>query len=90
MKRKPKLKVACPKCGSRDIYTRYHAAHETGLDWENDGCGKKGRQGAPMNREHLFRHCRDCQFEWRDPTVAREKGKPRPPTKPIAPKEPTK
>ena len=60
----------CPKCGSDDLLVRYHKKHTVEVfDWgrnhEVDGCDKPQIEGIPAGGEHLFVHCRCCQYQER-------------------------
>jgi hypothetical protein len=58
---------ACRKCGSKDIYDRFHAAW-TSTTFHCDCFGYFGDKPIPPDREreHIARHCRVCHYEWRE------------------------
>lgn len=53
--------IACPKCGSRDIYTRWDPS---ALDCGWHGRDRRRGREAEFMGEHLHRSCRGCQYEW--------------------------
>jgi hypothetical protein len=53
---------ACMKCGSDDIYTRYHAR---GCEKEACSCSRCDYSSLSRRHdEHLHRMCRGCGFDW--------------------------
>ena len=75
-------KVSCIKCGSVDISTEWHRAtsFKFPASFCSDTCGehRSSLDKFPKEkREHLHRHCRNCQFEWIDPTKDTAGRKPR-------------
>lgn len=60
-------KPSCPKCGLDDISTVFHAASKEPQYYT---CGKYRHGDFPRDQaEHLHRNCRNCQYEWIDPTL---------------------
>jgi len=60
--------LTCIKCGSSDIYTRYHDAKPHCAE-----CKKLGHKPPSCERddcdrkdEHLLRVCRSCGWSWLD------------------------
>ena len=55
--------MKCIKCGSENIVTTYQKKLDSPLyqPCELDNYG-----------EHLHRHCRNCHYEWCDPTLDRD------------------
>ena len=51
-------KLQCTKCGSKDISTTYHR--------NRNGCSFT--QHNQDTNEHLHRTCRNCSYDWCDPT----------------------
>ncbi len=67
--------VACAKCGSTDIYTKFRAKGSPveEFDLERPSCWLRGTLISPSKdsfgsdlwkRDLLTRHCRGCQFDW--------------------------
>jgi hypothetical protein len=63
----------CMKCGSTDIYARWHKGHEDSIfKWDNDGCRKEdtATKGIDSYTEHIWKLCRGCGYNWRAALLA--------------------
>lgn len=57
----------CPKCGSKDIHTSYHAP---GCSKESCNCNQCNyNDHSKEHDEHLHRYCRGCRYDWIDPVL---------------------
>ena len=49
--------ATCPKCGSKDVATSYHAGR-----WRCEPWSRFTNNSA--DSEHLHYTCRNCRFDW--------------------------
>lgn len=55
--------MTCVKCGSDDIYTRWHRGIDDCSYSERKRRGYQEKR-AELDPEHLHRTCRGCGFDW--------------------------
>jgi hypothetical protein len=71
-----RLREFCKKCGDNDILTRFihagkHITSSSLVKVEDDFISSSQHDSGytlKAKKEHLTRHCRNCQYEWRENT----------------------